>query len=872
MKKNIHPIQLSILILCLVILFRHAIEFFLSKFLVTPLLKDIVFLNSPQTQLAFFVVITMFLIQGLLKIRNGFVFSYHWIMWSVILAITYIYYRNSGKPWEFHDLLFIGNTNIKAADFVFLIPFYFLSSWIVLKIKAVIAAKNINSGIGFLHDAPVVFAENYDIHERLRFIYEIKDKIINSLPGESSFAIGIIGKWGYGKTSFMKTIEDLLSNERDIIQFTFNPWLIPNPAGITETFFNEFRQNLSQYTDTIQADIKEYVRLIAKESKQSVPLTIAQYIFPSFSWGQSTIQVLKERISNALRTLNRKVIIYIDDVDRLDQHETVEVLRLIRNSAGFSNVFFLVAFDKSQVVNSLKSSFELGNDRFLEKIFQIEFFLPPIKQGPLLSELIECLNKRISEDDKKVLNEMFNVDSSFGIRNYSWIQNYLDHHRDISRFMNHFDLHYRFVKGEIYLPDFIVTMLIRLRYPEVYHFLYSNQGRLLTIRKTRRRSKNGGELVLKHEETEPGIKKSLESTTFYKLINELPELSVRKNDLRPIKLINELFDEKEDDLYSSLMQSNELPKKHLSIVFPDFFNRYFDFSFNGHLSDVEFEDIFDKSNLDDFIAKVKFWCQNEKTGYELINALERKTFYGDINQFDRVIKALLLIANTKIPNNSNRNYIVNRDFFLERFNTDRSNTKDILLFVFGSMENLQSHMKELLFDNCSPKIWLYEVVRHLLKNNDILFPVSRLELKEYIKKAFEIYISENPAIDGLFLRYSLDRKEQTEESEISKFTNEIRLFLNSRIIQTLTIIIGPCPQHKDQGNYRLYDDWIIEFYGSLEAYISDIENYSKDFSIELREFVSAVQSEPEHNKCVNFVFKKLPIPPIDAGNPSEKSK
>ena len=381
MEKDKKGIVLKLLIPVLVfasLLIMHApVEELISNVLVRPILSKIIFIGQPLSQFALVAIVVIISSFGIKKLKDKFIYSSAWLIWSSSIAIYYSIYRLFHFRWIFYDFLSFNNFHFKAFDFIYIVVGYFFVSTIKKSHNNNII--NLERKSGFQVDEPINLNSGEDIHSRKRFIEQISQRILNTENKKGAFAIGIIGKWGTGKTSFMRSLEDHLEpNNAEIIQFSFNPWLIEHPKSITETFFSEFSNNLTKYTDNIESDITDYLHVIVLNKPTNIFFGFLKFIWPSFILRRGSIDSLREKINEAINEINKKIIIYIDDIDRLDKKETVEVLRLIRNSANFSNVIFIVAFDKVQIVQSLKDTFD---NRFLEKIFQVEFYLPPLSSN-----------------------------------------------------------------------------------------------------------------------------------------------------------------------------------------------------------------------------------------------------------------------------------------------------------------------------------------------------------------------------------------------------------------------------------------------------------------------------------------------------------
>ena len=86
---------------------------------------------------------------------------------------------------------------------------------------------------------------------------------------------------------------------------------------------------------------------------------------------EETLDLLKEKIEEAITTDGSKPFaIFIDDLDRLEGNELFEVLRLIRITANFRNVVFIVAYDRDYICNVLNESKNIKRaEEYIQKIF-----------------------------------------------------------------------------------------------------------------------------------------------------------------------------------------------------------------------------------------------------------------------------------------------------------------------------------------------------------------------------------------------------------------------------------------------------------------------------------------------------------------------
>ena len=97
--------------------------------------------------------------------------------------------------------------------------------------------------------------------------------------------------------------------------------------------------------------------------------------------GGSTLEDLKNQLERILVDKQIDVVVFMDDIDRLDRREIQAVLKLVKLAGGFSHVTYVLAFDDNMVAAAVGEAYggdaEAGRN-FLEKIVQVSLRLPRI--------------------------------------------------------------------------------------------------------------------------------------------------------------------------------------------------------------------------------------------------------------------------------------------------------------------------------------------------------------------------------------------------------------------------------------------------------------------------------------------------------------
>src|SRR5690606_19757630 len=140
----------------------------------------------------------------------------------------------------------------------------------------------------------------------------------------------------YGKTSFLNILKDRLIQNNNVI-IEFNPWLSPNSNSLTTDFFTTLENQLKKHIETNNI-ILDYGEALSKINHNHNPLSYFSHLFNK----DVNLNNHFLKINNVISKINKPLFVLIDDVDRLDNHEVFNLLRMVRNSGNFSRINFIV--------------------------------------------------------------------------------------------------------------------------------------------------------------------------------------------------------------------------------------------------------------------------------------------------------------------------------------------------------------------------------------------------------------------------------------------------------------------------------------------------------------------------------------------------
>jgi len=297
---------------------------------------------------------------------------------------------------------------------------------------------------------------------------------IARLSRAEGHVVALYGSWGFGKTTMLNYVRHYLSEmgsgEQPII-VTYNPWWFSGHEDLVRAFFDQLRAQVEDQ-EKFSSEVRTRLANFA-EALSEVPL-------PYFSWGKlvgkiirpkpKDIEKLKCEISTALRDQLQRILVMIDDIDRLTSEEIRQVFRAVKSVGDFPNVTYLMAFDKRVVARSLRKLQGGTGEDYLEKIVQIPFELPLVDRVSIRELFFEQLNKIIAGVDSKSFDQTY-----WGNIFLEGIDKFLETPRDVVRFTNTLTVTFGAVIGEVNPVDFIAVEALRMFCPMVYDLIRRNR-------------------------------------------------------------------------------------------------------------------------------------------------------------------------------------------------------------------------------------------------------------------------------------------------------------------------------------------------------------------------------------------------------------
>lgn len=407
------------------------------------------------------------------------------------------------------------------------------------------------------------------------------------MDSDEGFVFALQGSWGSGKTTVLNFVQRYLEparQQKQIVIVRFNPWWFSGQDQLLMQFFRAF------YAALGRKDTPTSLKAIADPLKAfATALTPLRYLPLVGSWAdplravtesfatrldeaseeaQRDLEHARAEIDDLLRKQESRILVIIDDIDRLRSEEIQLIFQVIKAVGNFPRTIYLLAFDKDVVIRALEGFGHSSGRSYLEKIIQVAFDLPLPERTTLHHILFEELVSILRHTPETLWDSTELYDLLL-----EGIGPFIHTPRDVKRLVNGVRIAYPLVQGEVNAVDFIGVQTLRSFVPHVYDYL--STGRDIFA--------GAGELVA----SEPASTREIWKVAFDKVL----EMSSEKRDAvgglmkRLFPRWQSMYDESHYD-----RDWLETWRRERRVCSPRFFDVYFMLSLpSTDVSDIEVE-------------------------------------------------------------------------------------------------------------------------------------------------------------------------------------------------------------------------------------------------------------------------------------------
>jgi hypothetical protein len=438
----------------------------------------------------------------------------------------------------------------------------------------------------YVADKPIS-EEKEDRFQRYNFSKRIADTIKNRKSSES-IVFGLFGAWGEGKSSVLNFIDKELQADDSIIRINLNPWRYSDEESLLLNFFSKISEALDKKLKNGLERFGEFVK------KYGASGSMFGFDFSGIGKSVSDVELekLKERVDAFLKESTNKIVIFVDDIDRLDKQEIYSLFRLVKLTADFSNTTYILSFDEAMVAAAIGDRFGMGDKKagasFLEKIIQVPLIIPKAQPEALKKFCFEMVDAAIlSIKNQGSMEEIRRFVDQFTTK----VLPRLSTPRLAVRYGNTLSFSLPLLDGEVNTTDLMLIEAIKIFYPDHYQFIKEN-----------------ADYLVGSYEAMMGTRDNTKAKELKEHLNSLDQKLSKSEQQKVRDLLSSLFPTLDTIFlnyhFSDKNKNDWYVEKR--IASPHYFDRYFSYAvIEGDISDVEFEQILTTANsADDNVKEI----------------------------------------------------------------------------------------------------------------------------------------------------------------------------------------------------------------------------------------------------------------------------
>lgn len=328
-----------------------------------------------------------------------------------------------------------------------------------------------------------------DLLGRASFSERVGETIYN-FDAEDGLVIGLYGSWGSGKTSVVNMIvnhiEEKSTDNKPLI-IKFEPWNYLDRDNLISIFFRNLKEHIE-----IEGNKELKKREVAEKLKDYADAFDAASIIPVIGPGlaallKSVVKVqgenlskvpsleeTKKKVEQALSELDNKIIVVIDDIDRLTNSQIRDIFQLVKQLGDFPNIVYVLVMEREVVARALNEVHNVDGNEYLEKIVQVPFEIPELNKYKVHKILKNKLDEIIKDTQEK--NSYITInDEYYKLILQNCVNPYVRNLRDINRFINIFQFKYGALYNEVSFEDLIAIISLEVLEPSLYNWVFEHK-------------------------------------------------------------------------------------------------------------------------------------------------------------------------------------------------------------------------------------------------------------------------------------------------------------------------------------------------------------------------------------------------------------
>lgn len=358
-----------------------------------------------------------------------------------------------------------------------------IKKWKPLSKKPVSTTTKVSSGFTFYTDEPLNNIDDDKFHHAA-FAKRIAETIVSHNDFTSkSIVYGVYGRWGEGKTTTLEFMERFIKGDDRFVVLKFNPWRIGSEDQILRWFFHEVSLKLErELSEKYKKKIGKLLKIISGLSESVAFLGVLKPLKPLIDYTadefsrEHTLEELKAEVGKILKADKKRIVILIDDIDRLSDNEIVTIFRIVKLIADFDYTSYILALDEEIVSQALGKYYSASKNSdkhvFIEKIILVPLSLPKPSRADIDIYMMDLLGEAF-----KRIGVEFSTDesSSFNYLYRKAISTKIETPRAAKRYVNALLFAIPTIKDEVNLFDLVIIEAVRIFYPRLYDLIKTNK-------------------------------------------------------------------------------------------------------------------------------------------------------------------------------------------------------------------------------------------------------------------------------------------------------------------------------------------------------------------------------------------------------------
>ena len=212
---------------------------------------------------------------------------------------------------------------------------------------------------------------------------------------QTPMSVALQGDWGTGKSTFINQMIASFSKEnKEVIPVYFNTWQY-SQFNMSGDLYTSFIINIIESISKVNKMNSEKGKKILTTLSKIAVNGVGQFITAKTGFDTSlamemfthektnSVSQLKEDFSNLVNEVadNGRVVIFVDDLDRLSPETAVELLEIMKLFMDVKKCVFVLAIDYGVVVKGVRAKYgkDMTDEKcrsFFDKIIQLPFRMP----------------------------------------------------------------------------------------------------------------------------------------------------------------------------------------------------------------------------------------------------------------------------------------------------------------------------------------------------------------------------------------------------------------------------------------------------------------------------------------------------------------